>query len=137
MDEKCKLAMQAYRSGYNCSQAVFCVFAQEMGMNEETAYRIMEGFGGGIGAMQEVCGAFCAAAAVISYFTSNGKQTGTGRAKTYRAVRRAAELYAQEYGSIRCREILRGNAPKALQCGKKVEDAVLLVQKVLAENAEK
>lgn len=137
MDEKLKSAGMAYGNGYTCSQAVFCAFAKEMGLNEKTAYRIMEGFGGGFGAMQEVCGAFCAATAVISYYTSSGSMDGKSKGKTYRAIRRAAEIYTNEYGSIRCKEILHGNAPKAFQCGIKVKDAVLVVHKVLAEEAEK
>lgn len=133
MEEKLKAAGAAYGNGCTCSQAVFCAFAEELGMEEETAYRIMEGFGGGFGAMQEVCGAFCAAAAVISFHTSSGSMDGASKGRTYRAVRRAAEIYKNEYGSIRCREILHGNTPKALQCGMKVKDAVLVVHKVLAE----
>ena len=106
-----------------------------MGLDETTAYKIMEGFGGGFGAMQEVCGAFCAAAAVISYYTSSGSMDGESKGKNYRAIRRAAEIYEQEYGSIRCREILHGNTPKAFQCGMKVKDAVLVVHKVLGAEA--
>ena len=60
MEEKLKAAGQAYGSGFTCSQAVFCAFADELGLDERTAYRIMEGFGGGFGALQEVCGAFSA-----------------------------------------------------------------------------
>lgn len=136
MEEKLKLAGQAYGNGCTCSQAVFCVFARDMGLDETTAYKIAEGFGGGFGGMQEVCGAFCAAAAVISYYTSSGSMDGTSKGKTYRAIRRAAEIFQQEYGSIRCREILRGNAPKAFQCGMKVKDAVLVVHKVLEDAAQ-
>lgn len=136
MDEKLKLAGQAYGNGCTCSQAVFCAFAKEMGLDEQTAYRIMEGFGGGFGAMQEVCGAFCAAVAAISYYTSDGGLNGESRGKTYCAVRRAAEIYKQEYGSIRCREILHGDTPKAFQCGMKVKDAVLIVHRVLAEQKD-
>ena len=136
MDKKLKQAGRAYQDGYTCAQAVFCAFAEELGLDQKTAYRIMEGFGGGFGGLQEVCGAFCAAAAVISYYTSSGSMDGRSKGETYRAIRRAAEIYAQEYGSIRCREILHGNAPKAFQCGMKVKDAVLVVHKVLAEQAQ-
>lgn len=131
--ERLKYASQSYAGGYTCSQAVFCKFAEEMGLREETAYRIMEGFGGGFGALQEVCGAFCAATAVISFYMSSGSMDGESKAETYQAVRRAAEIYEQEYGSVRCREILHGNNPKAFQCGMKVKDAVLMVYKVLEE----
>ena len=90
---------------------------------------------GGFGALQEVCGAFSAAVAVISFYMSSGSMDGKSKADTYRAVRRAAEIFEQEYGAIRCKEILHGNAPKAFQCGMKVKDAVLVVHKVLAEEA--
>ncbi len=134
MDEKLKLAGQVYQKGYTCSQAVFAAFAEEMGLDERTAYRIMEGFGGGFGGLQQVCGAFSAATAVISYYYSSGSMDGASKGRTYQAIRRAAEIFVQEYGSTNCREILHGNSPKAFQCGMKVKDAVLVVQKVLAED---
>ena len=135
MEEKLKAAGQAYSNGCTCSQTVFCALADELGLDERTAYRIMEGFGGGFGALQEVCGAFSAAVAVISFYMSSGSMDGKSKADTYRAVHRAAEIFEQEYGAIRCKEILHGNAPKAFQCGMKVKDAVLVVHKVLAEKA--
>ena len=135
MEEKLKLAGRAYGNGCTCSQAVFCAFARDMGMDETLAYKIMEGFGGGFGGMREMCGALCAAAAVISYCTSSASIDGASREKTGRAIRRAAEIYRREYGSIRCREILHGSAPEAFQCGMKVKDAVLVVHKMLKEAA--
>ena len=135
MEEKLKLAGRAYGNGCTCSQAVFCALARDMGMDETLAYKIMEGFGGGFGALQEVCGAFVAAVAIISWHTSSGSGDGASKPETYCAVQRAAEIFRQEYGSIRCKEILHGQAPKAFQCGMKVKDAVLLVRKVLAERS--
>ncbi|MCD8331455.1 MAG: C-GCAxxG-C-C family protein [Oscillospiraceae bacterium] len=135
MDEKLKAAGERYQSGYNCAQAVFCTFAEDLGLDEETGFRMMEGFGGGFGGMQEVCGAFSAATAVIGYHISSGSTQTRTKADTYRAVRQAAEIFKKEYGSIRCKEILHGSSPKSLQCGMKVKDAVLVVQKVLAEQS--
>ncbi|MCD8048435.1 MAG: C-GCAxxG-C-C family protein [Clostridia bacterium] len=112
MEEKLKSAGELYKSGYTCSQAVFCAFAEEMGLDEKTAFRITEGFGGGFGGMQEVCGAFSAAAAVISYYKSSGTTQKSTKAETYRVVRDAAELFKKEYGSVRCREILHGNSQR-------------------------
>ena len=133
MEEKLKLAGDAYKNGCTCSQTVFAAYAEDLGLEETTACRLMEGFGGGFGGLQEVCGAFSAAAAVISCYCSSGGMDGKSKGKTYKAIRRAAEIYEQEYGSIRCREILHGNAPKAFQCGMKVKDAVLVIEKVLTE----
>lgn len=41
MEEKLKLAGQAYGNGCTCSQAVFCAFAGDMGLDETTAYKMM------------------------------------------------------------------------------------------------
>lgn len=137
INEALAIASDAYGNGCTCSQAVFCAFAEDMGIDKETAYRLTEGLGGGFGGLQEVCGAFSAAAAVISFYTADGSTSGSSKATTYKAVRRAAEIFKQEYGSIRCREILHGNSPKAFQCGMKVKDAVLTVRKTLSEEERK
>ncbi len=52
MDDKIKIAGQAYGRGFTCSQAVFCAYAQDMGIDEMTACRMMEGFGGGFGGLR-------------------------------------------------------------------------------------
>lgn len=70
MDDKLKLAGQAYGKGFPCSQADFCAYASDMGIDETTVCRIMEGFGGGFGGMQEVWGNLAAATAVISFYSS-------------------------------------------------------------------
>ena len=49
MSERAEKAVAKYRNGYNCCQAVACVFADETGMDEAVLYKIGEGFGGGMG----------------------------------------------------------------------------------------
>ncbi|MCM1543418.1 MAG: C-GCAxxG-C-C family protein [Blautia sp.] len=88
IDEKLKLAEKYYVGGYTCSQAVFCAFAEDLGLDGKTAYRIMEGFGGGFGARQEVCGAFSAATAVISYYMSSGSLDGKSKVHTRQSAGR-------------------------------------------------
>lgn len=135
--EKLKTASENYQKGYTCSQAVISAFARDLGLNEQTAYRLFEGFGGGFGGKQEVCGAFSAACAVISFYKSTGTMDGTSKADTYKFIRQAADVFEKEYGSIRCKEILHGNSPKAFQCGMKVKDAVLTVEQVLKTESAK
>lgn len=48
--------------------------------------------------------------------------------------RQAAELFKKEYGGITCCEVLRGECPKAFQCGMKVKDTVLIINHILEEN---
>lgn len=135
MEDKLRLAGQAYGKGFTCSQAVFCAYAGDMGIDETTACRIMEGFGGGFGGMQEVCGALAAATAIISFYSSEGTpETGEKRRRVYDKVCRAAEIFQKEYGGVTCREVLHGECPKAFQCGMKVKDAVLIINQILDES---
>lgn len=50
-------ALTRFKNGYFCSQAVLTVFAEDLGLDEKTAMKIVSGFGGGMGRMGEVCGA--------------------------------------------------------------------------------
>ena len=59
--EKAAAAKALFMEGYNCSQAVVGAWAEDIGLDSETAYKIASGFGGGIGRMREVCGAFTGA----------------------------------------------------------------------------
>lgn len=98
---KGEAAKQKFLSGYNCSQAVACAFADEMNMDEETVKRLTIGFGGGMGRMREVCGTVAGAAFVISALYGD-----CGKNDVYKMVQSAAEEFRRENGSIVCRELL-------------------------------
>lgn len=134
-DERLTLAAQAYAEGYTCSQSVFRAYAEDLGIDIPCAMRLMEGFGGGMGGLQEVCGALSAACAVISCCRSRGEcGDAKNRAETYRCVREAAAMFRGEYGGVTCKDVLRGEAPKPRQCGMKVKDAVLIVQQIVGSD---
>lgn len=42
-------AVASFKSGFSCSQAVLSSYAEELGMDRDTANRVACGFGGGIG----------------------------------------------------------------------------------------
>lgn len=77
-------AVELFKSGFNCSQAVFAAFADKIGMPEETALRVSADLGGGVGRMREVCGAVCGAAmlAGMIYGATEGSDRAA-KAKTY------------------------------------------------------
>lgn len=138
MEKRVTQALKNYGSGYTCAQAVLCAYAEDMGLDMETAYRMLEGFGGGFGGMQEVCGALSAAFAVISYYSSDGKIEG-GRTKpeTYARIREAAEYFREQYGSIVCHEVLGGAKPQPFKCGAKVKLAAEIVEKLINNEEDK
>ena len=135
MSRQAETAVENYRSGCNCAQAVLCACVQESGLDPAQAYRLMEGFGGGCGGMQEVCGALAGAFAAISFKNSDGKQQGgTTKAATAQMIRRAAALYRAEFGGITCRDILHNQPPRPQKCADKVRRAAEVAQEVFREN---
>ena len=106
MSEKDR-AVELFKEGYNCSQAVFTAFAYRFGIDEETALKISAGLGGGVGRMREVCGAVSGAAMVIGSIVSatEGKDS-KNKQKNYELVREFAKRFSDENDSIICRELL-------------------------------
>ena len=136
MDDKLKAAAEAYRNGCTCSQAVFSAYTDEMGLDGAAALRLMEGFGGGLGGQQEACGALTAATAVIGFHESSGVPGDMdARQRVYGKVSRACELFRQEYGGLTCRDVMRGEPLRPQCCPMKVKDAVLIIERVLKEQA--
>ena len=84
--EKAAAAKALFMEGYNCSQAVVGAWAEDIGLDSETAYKIASGFGGGIGRMREVCGAFTGAVMVLGL--KFGNTIGSGSAGDRGAQRR-------------------------------------------------
>ena len=62
--EKSDKAVELFKGGLCCSQAVFCAFAEDFGMDAETARKVSAGLGGGVGRMREVCGTVTGASLV-------------------------------------------------------------------------
>ncbi len=137
MEKHVTQALRNYGNGYTCAQAVLCTYAEDMGLDMETAYRMIEGFGGGFGGMQEVCGVWSAAFTVISYYSSDGKmEGGQSKSETFARIREAAEYFKEKYGSVVCREVLGGAKPQPFKCGAKVKLAAEIVEKMTGKEGK-
>lgn len=106
MSEHAKKASELFRSGLNCSQAVVVAFADELGLDTETAMKISCGFGGGIGRMRSVCGAFSGAVMIAGFCGSSNK------AEVYETVRKFADEFKEQNGSLICSELLGITKPE-------------------------
>ena len=95
-------AEEFFKSGKNCSQAVFLAFADKYGIEGEVASKISCGLGGGVGRMREVCGAVTGASLVF------GLEHGDDKATVYGHVQEFCRRFKEECGSIVCRELLDG-----------------------------
>lgn len=98
-----------FEEGYNCAQAVTLAFAEEMGMDVESAAKLSSSFGGGLGRLREVCGCVSgmalAAGAIFGYSDPKAK---TEKMDHYALIQKLAGEFREKNGSIICRELLSG-----------------------------
>ena len=101
------MAYESFLKGYNCTQAVTVAFAEELGLDADTAAQLSCGFGGGMGRMREVCGTFSGIVMVLSwlYGYSDPKDV-TAKKELYEKIRELAGRFKAKNGSIICRELL-------------------------------
>lgn len=122
-------AEQLFKSGYNCAQSVFAVFAEELGIDKSTALKISQGFGGGMGRMREVCGTVSGMILAISILLgsddSNDKES---KDECYKIVQQVSDEFRKKNGSIICRELLglvpMGQSEAALKNKEPIEHKV-------------
>ena len=106
-------AVDLFKQGFNCSQAVFASCADLYGITDEKlALRLSASFGGGMGRMRLVCGA--ASGMFMLAGLHNGSATphdSEGKMANYAFVQQLAGGFKNKYGSLICAELL-GLAPK-------------------------
>jgi C_GCAxxG_C_C family probable redox protein len=132
MSEQITKALEKMRCGYNCAQAVVCAYSELFGMEEKEAFRLSEGFGGGMGGLQGVCGAVTGAFILAGLKNSKGVPTPTTKPSTYRDVRKIAQAFEEKNSTTIC-ALLKGEkgGVKLRSCEGCVEDACNLVEKIL------
>ena len=100
-------AMELFKQGYNCSQAVFVSFCEDINLDFDTALKLSSSFGAGMGRLREVCGA------VSGMFMVAGMKYGytdvkdrDAKAEHYKMIQELASQFKAENHSIICRELL-------------------------------
>jgi C_GCAxxG_C_C family probable redox protein len=106
-------AVALFKEGYNCAQAVFAAYSEELGMDTETALKLSSSFGGGMGRMREVCGAVSGMfmAAGMKYGYSDPKDT-RAKAEHYKLIQDLAQKFKAQNGSIICKDLLGLSRPE-------------------------
>ena len=114
MSSKAEKAAVDFGKGFNCSQAVLGVFADEAGLDKKLAMKVSSGFGGGIARSGDICGVVTGAimALGLKFFLTEAdiKQE---KAKIYGIVAEFENRFKKRHGSILCRELLGYNVSTA------------------------
>lgn len=109
MANRSEAAMEKFKSGYNCAQAVFYVFHDELGIPEDTALKVSCGLGAGMGRKQEVCGAVTGGILVLGMRHGRGSNDErSAQDATYGKTKELIEAFAAKHGTCNCRELLDG-----------------------------
>lgn len=132
METRIDQAMERHDKGYNCAQAVACTYCDLVGVDEETMFKMMEGFGLGMGGMQGTCGAISGAAALIGMKNSKGHMDPTSKGNTYKIARQALNQFIEKNGSVVCSELKGVETGKALRsCDGCIQDAAKIIEELL------
>lgn len=107
MENRADKAVEIFRKGFNCSQAVLSAWASGIGLDPEVALKVSSGFGGGMGRLQGVCGAVTGAFMAIGYRHGMLREGDTGaKEKAYALVQRFAREFTSLHGTSDCGELL-------------------------------
>jgi C_GCAxxG_C_C family probable redox protein len=102
-------AEKKFREGFNCAQSVIYSFADKLNLEQDQALRISNGFGGGMGRKQEVCGAVSGAIMVLGMMYGRGENEDREKQeKTYAKVREFIDKFEAKFKTVNCKSLLDG-----------------------------
>lgn len=130
---KVEEALNLFKEGFSCSQAIFAAYAKDLGMDYEMALKVSQAFGGGMGGMRGECGAVTGAYMVISLVHGRTKaEDSQARLKTFNLVKEFASRFKEVHGTTVCRNLLEGKSGTHYDmCSDYVKDACLLLDELL------
>ncbi len=107
--DRSEIAVNKFKEGYCCAQSVLFSYAEQLGISEDIALRLSNGFGAGMGRWQEVCGALSGAIIVLGLIYGRGVNDGKDKHHdTYAKVRELFERFEAQHGDIICKNLLDG-----------------------------
>ena len=144
-----KKAMDLFKEGYNCSQAVFLAFEDKLHIDRKVALKLSSSLGGGMGRLREVCGAvsgmFLVAGVLYGYDDPKDYDKKT---EHYARIQQLAKEFETLNDSIICRDLLglgkekEGPAPdkrtdeyyKKRPCAELVGMAAAIMEQYILDN---
>ena len=100
-------AVERFRSGSNCSQAVLASFAEDYDLDLEQALKLACGFGGGMGRTAQTCGAVTGAVLVLGLAEAEPDPLEPAtKTRVYGLVQSFIHQFTERHQTISCRELL-------------------------------
>jgi len=99
-------AKELFNGPYNCAQSVAAAFSDVLGKNDEELFRLMSGFGFGMGGERTVCGAVSGGIFVLSSTVQDPAQREELYDRVYYLISRFKE---QNHGRVNCLDLVGEN----------------------------
>ena len=134
-----------FLEGYNCAQSVLATCGQDRGLPRETALRVAQALGGGIGWTGNVCGALTGALMAIGLECAAIEASDIpSKAKAHQLAQAVAAEFGRRNGTLLCRELtgcdlrtaegqqrFKDNDARHKVCAKLVRDGVEIFEQIL------
>jgi C_GCAxxG_C_C family probable redox protein len=107
MSTNVESAVSLFKQGFNCAQAILATYGKEFNLERDTALKLASGFGGGMGAMGQTCGAVTGAFMIIGLkYGATSCSDEEVKINTYKLIRKFAERFKSRNGTNICKELL-------------------------------
>ena len=137
MKSRVEDALNRHKNGYNCCQSVVCTYADLLGMDEKTAFRVSEAFGLGIAKRYEMCGSVCGMMMLAGLENSDGElKNPKTKQSTFTLGHDMCRVFGEWNSSCEC-NVLRGSdgvTDRIRSCRGCVADCARIVEYMLFPN---
>jgi len=138
-------AVAAFRDGFSCSQATCVAFAEDFGIDRETALKLSCAFGGGMAHASNTCGAVTGALMVIGMKYGRTKADDVAaKEKTYELTKAFMTEFLRRNHSLNCTNLIGHDLSDSIEyaiakekglfrikCDKFVQDAAEILEDLL------
>jgi len=148
-DNRVEEVISCFKDGMNCSQAIFSVYGQHLGVDRDACLKISSLFGGGINQTGNICGAVTGALMAIGLKHGEVRMQEIQEIKeiqdlkSFKAASEFTKKFKERNATIICRELINHNLLTAEDiehafktgvfnnCPKFVKDAAEILEKIL------
>ena len=127
------------KQGFYCSQILMLQGMEMMGKSDPDLIRAMHGLAGGLGFSGELCGALTGGASLLGLYAGKGTAEQPEDPRLDFMIQDLVKWfkteYTEQFGGIRCEEILAGNSQnQSIRCPVLVNGVLKKVKDLLIEN---
>lgn len=138
METRAESAVEKYKKGFNCAQAIACTYADKVDLPKEELFRVTEGFGHGMGSMAGTCGAIAGACVLAGLRNSTcHMEKPDSKAATAKLSREILNGFQEKWGTVTCRDLKGvGTGNPICSCHDCIRTAAGLAEKILFPEEE-